>query len=76
MAYDATRMTDWQISEAAEQQMKSVWQFGEEMGLKKDEVIRVRPYRQGRFHEDHRPAEGQAGRQVHRGDRYHPDPAG
>ncbi|MGD0231187.1 MAG: formate--tetrahydrofolate ligase [Syntrophorhabdales bacterium] len=39
MAYDATKMADWQISEAAEQHMKSVWQLGEEMGLKKDEVI-------------------------------------
>ena len=39
MAYDATKMADWQISEAAEERMKSVWQLGDEMGLKKDEVI-------------------------------------
>jgi formate--tetrahydrofolate ligase len=39
MAYDATKMADWQIAEAAEQKMKSVWQLGDEMGLKKDEVI-------------------------------------
>ena len=39
MPYDATKMADWQISEAAEEKMKSVWQLGEEMGLKKDEVI-------------------------------------
>ncbi|MGD0489588.1 MAG: formate--tetrahydrofolate ligase [Syntrophorhabdales bacterium] len=39
MAYDATKMADWQIAEAAEQHMKSVWQLGDEMGLKKDEVI-------------------------------------
>ncbi len=39
MAYDATKMADWQISEAAEAHMKSIWQLGEEMGLEKDEVI-------------------------------------
>ena len=39
MPYDATKMADWQISEAAEEKMKSVWQLGEEMGLTKDEVI-------------------------------------
>jgi formate--tetrahydrofolate ligase len=39
MAYDATSMTDWQISAAAEQCMTPVWQLGEEMGLEKDEVI-------------------------------------
>ena len=39
MAYDATKMADWQIAEAAEEHMKSVWQLGDEMGLKKDEVI-------------------------------------
>jgi methylenetetrahydrofolate dehydrogenase (NADP+) / methenyltetrahydrofolate cyclohydrolase / formyltetrahydrofolate synthetase len=39
MAYDATKMADWQISEAAEQHMKSIWQLQEEMGLKKDEII-------------------------------------
>jgi methylenetetrahydrofolate dehydrogenase (NADP+) / methenyltetrahydrofolate cyclohydrolase / formyltetrahydrofolate synthetase len=39
MSYDATKMTDWQISEAAEAQMKSVWQLQEELGLAKDEII-------------------------------------
>jgi methylenetetrahydrofolate dehydrogenase (NADP+)/methenyltetrahydrofolate cyclohydrolase/formyltetrahydrofolate synthetase len=39
MAYDATKMADWQISEAAEAQMKSVWQLQEEIGLAKDEMI-------------------------------------
>jgi methylenetetrahydrofolate dehydrogenase (NADP+)/methenyltetrahydrofolate cyclohydrolase/formyltetrahydrofolate synthetase len=39
MPYDATKMADWQISEAAEGHMKSVWQLGEEMGLPKDEII-------------------------------------
>jgi methylenetetrahydrofolate dehydrogenase (NADP+) / methenyltetrahydrofolate cyclohydrolase / formyltetrahydrofolate synthetase len=39
MPYDATKMADWEISEAAEQQMKSVWQLGEEVGLQKEEVI-------------------------------------
>ncbi len=39
MAYDATKMADWEISEAAEKNMKSIWQLQEELGLKKDEVI-------------------------------------
>ncbi|OPY77052.1 MAG: Formate--tetrahydrofolate ligase [Syntrophorhabdus sp. PtaU1.Bin153] len=39
MPYDATRMADWEISEAAEEYMKSIWQLQEEMGLMKDEVI-------------------------------------
>ena len=39
MAYDATKMADWEISEAAEKNMKSIWQLQEELGLTKDEVI-------------------------------------
>ena len=39
MAYDATKMADWQISEAAEEKMKSVAQLQAEMGLEKDEVM-------------------------------------
>ncbi|MBP6941319.1 MAG: formate--tetrahydrofolate ligase [Syntrophorhabdaceae bacterium] len=39
MPYDADRMSDWQISEAAEIHMKSIWQLQEELGLEKDEII-------------------------------------
>jgi formate--tetrahydrofolate ligase len=39
MAYDAVKMADWQISEAAEEHMKSIWDFQKELGLAKDEVI-------------------------------------
>ena len=39
MAYDATKMADWEISEAAEKHMKSIWQLQEELELEKDEVI-------------------------------------
>jgi formyltetrahydrofolate synthetase len=39
MAYDAVKMADWQISEAAEEHLKSVWDFQKELGLEKDEVI-------------------------------------
>ncbi len=39
MPYDATSMADWEISEAAEEQMKSLWQLQGEMGLTKDEII-------------------------------------
>jgi methylenetetrahydrofolate dehydrogenase (NADP+) / methenyltetrahydrofolate cyclohydrolase / formyltetrahydrofolate synthetase len=39
MAYDPTIMADWQISEAAEAGMKSIWQLGDELGLKNDEIL-------------------------------------
>lgn len=39
MYYDPTRMTNWQISEAAEKNMKTICQLKEEMGLEPDEVI-------------------------------------
>src|SRR4030042_1318807 len=39
MAYDAVKMADWQISEAAEAHMKSIGEWQKELGLEKDEVI-------------------------------------
>jgi methylenetetrahydrofolate dehydrogenase (NADP+)/methenyltetrahydrofolate cyclohydrolase/formyltetrahydrofolate synthetase len=39
MSYDATKMADWQISEAAEASMKSIWQLQDDLGLMKDEII-------------------------------------
>jgi len=39
MAYDAVKMKDWQISEAAEKHMPSVDEWREKMGLAKDEII-------------------------------------
>ncbi|MBA4389537.1 MAG: formate--tetrahydrofolate ligase [Syntrophus sp. (in: bacteria)] len=39
MPYDATKMADWQICEAAENHMKSIWQLQEELGLTKEEII-------------------------------------
>ena len=39
MAYDATKMKDWQISEAAEKNMPTPEEWGEKLGLKKDEII-------------------------------------
>jgi formate--tetrahydrofolate ligase len=39
MPYDAVKMADWQISEAAEEQMKSIWDFQKELRLEKDEII-------------------------------------
>ncbi len=38
MAYDATKMADWQISEAAEPNMPTPEQWAKKLGLKKDEV--------------------------------------
>uniref|UniRef100_A0A7C4VRW6 Formate--tetrahydrofolate ligase n=1 Tax=Desulfatirhabdium butyrativorans TaxID=340467 RepID=A0A7C4VRW6_9BACT len=39
MAYDAVKMADWQISEAAEQNMPSPEQWREKLGLEKDEIL-------------------------------------
>ncbi len=39
MAYDATKMKDWQIAEAAEQNMPSPEEWQNRLGLQKDEVI-------------------------------------
>ena len=39
MKLDATKMKDWQIAEAAEEEMKPVSQLAEEMGLQESELI-------------------------------------
>ena len=39
MPYDAVKMKDWQISEAAEKKMPSPEEWREKMGLKKDELM-------------------------------------
>ena len=39
MAYDATKMADWQISEAAEVNMPTPEKWRETLGLGKDEII-------------------------------------
>jgi len=39
MPYDATKMADWQISEAAEQHMPTLEKWQEKLGLGKDEII-------------------------------------
>ncbi|MFH1647126.1 MAG: formate--tetrahydrofolate ligase [Chloroflexota bacterium] len=39
MAYDAVKMKDWQISEAAEENMPTPDQWREKLGLQKDEVL-------------------------------------
>ena len=39
MAYDATKMADWQISEAAEPNMPTPEQWVEKLGLDKDEML-------------------------------------
>jgi formate--tetrahydrofolate ligase len=39
MAYDATKMADWQISEAAEVKMPTPDQWREKLGLDKDEML-------------------------------------
>ncbi|RLC73407.1 MAG: formate--tetrahydrofolate ligase [Chloroflexi bacterium] len=39
MAYDATKMKDWQISEAAEENMPTPEEWRERLNLEKDEII-------------------------------------
>ena len=39
MAYDATKMKDWQISEAAEDNMPMPEEWKEKLGLEKDEML-------------------------------------
>ena len=39
MAYDATKMADWEISEAAERSLPPPAQWRERLGLQQDEVI-------------------------------------
>ena len=39
MAYDATKMKDWQIAEAAEENMPTPDEFRERLHLEKDEVM-------------------------------------
>jgi len=39
MAYDATKMQDWQIAEAAEEKMPTPDEWREKLGLQKDEII-------------------------------------
>ena len=39
MAYDATKMKDWQISEAAEANMPTSEEWREKLGLEKDEIL-------------------------------------
>ena len=39
MPYDATKLMDWQISEAAEKNMPTPWEWQEKLGLKKDEIL-------------------------------------
>ena len=39
MAYDAVKMKDWQISEAAEKDMPTPDEWREKLGLQKDEII-------------------------------------
>ncbi len=39
MALDPTKHADWEIAEEAETRMKTVYELGEQLGLKKDELL-------------------------------------
>ncbi|MDY6864322.1 MAG: formate--tetrahydrofolate ligase [Thermodesulfobacteriota bacterium] len=41
MAYDAVKMADWQISEEAEKNMPTPYEWTEKLGLEKDEVLPI-----------------------------------
>ncbi|MGD2270555.1 MAG: formate--tetrahydrofolate ligase [Desulfobacterales bacterium] len=41
MAYNAVEMADWQISEAAEKNMPTPEEWGDKLGLEKDEILPV-----------------------------------
>ena len=76
MPYDVSKMADWQIAEAAEENMPTPDEWREKLGLKKDEILAYGKVAKLDFLEDNGPAAEQAGRQVHRGNRRHPHPAG
>ncbi|HOO56778.1 MAG TPA: formate--tetrahydrofolate ligase [bacterium] len=37
--YDATQMADWQIAEAGEENMKTIWQLSDDLGLESEELM-------------------------------------
>jgi len=39
VAYDATKLKDWQIAEAAEENMPTIDEWREKLNLQKDEII-------------------------------------
>jgi len=39
MPYDAVKMKDWEISEAAEKKMPTPEEWRDKLGLKKDEIL-------------------------------------
>ena len=39
MAYDATKLADWQIAEAAEKNMPTPDEWRDKLGLEKEEII-------------------------------------
>src|SRR4030043_448698 len=39
MAYDVSKMADWQIADAAEENMPTPEEWGKRLGLEKDEII-------------------------------------
>ena len=39
MVLDPTKHADWEIAEAAEKTMKTVYQLGEELGLEQEELL-------------------------------------
>ena len=39
MVLDPTKHADWEIAEAAEKNMKTVYQLGEELGLENEELL-------------------------------------
>jgi hypothetical protein len=75
MAYDAVKMADWQISEAAEPNMPTPDEWREKLALEKDEILPMGRLAKLDFLKiinrlQDKPDE------IHRGDGHHADAAG
>ena len=74
MAYDAVKMADWQISEAAEENMPYPDEWREKLALEKDEILPMGRLCKLDFLKIIDRLKNQTGWQVHRGYRHHPHP--
>ena len=76
MPYDAVKMKDWQISEAAEKKMPTPDEWREKLGLQKDEMVPYGRLSRIDFLKVMKRLGEKTGWKVHRGDGYHPHAPG
>ncbi len=72
MPYDAVKMADWQISEAAEKNMPTPEEWREKLGLEKDEILPMGRLAKLDFLKIINRLQRQTGREIHRGHCHHP----